>query len=97
MRRARRAWACQKSSAANTMPPHSPALALPRLIVPNGVGTVTAGWDGQLLVNAKPFTLGRNGFGSAIAGLLNRGSADPRGTPRCESRRTERVDRDSAA
>jgi hypothetical protein len=49
-------------------------------IVPKGVGTVTAGWDGQLLVNAKPFALGRNGLGSATVDLLNRASADPGNT-----------------
>src|SRR5438552_19171222 len=48
------------------MPPHSPAAALPIAILPNGVGTLTAGSRGQEFGNTNPLVDGRNGRDGAM-------------------------------
>lgn len=51
------------------MPPQSPNAALPTPMLPNGVGTDTAGADGQELVKAKP---SRDGTKLAAGCLMHR-------------------------
>ena len=52
------------------MPPQSPLRALPTLISPNGVCSVTAGSEGQELVNLNPPVDARNGAAGVIGHTL---------------------------